>query len=83
MSSVLYQTAASGYSAVHSTSSSAAVPPRDISEPKDSVAAKQSLRILQWNVDDIKTKLYQLEMRIWQLGIDVVIIQESKLKKAD
>ena len=65
------------------SSSQAAAQPRDCGEPKHSTAAKCSLRILQWNADGIKPKLHELEMRMKELDIDVAIIQETKLKKAD
>ena len=66
-----------------SSFSQAVAQPKDHAEPKESSTAKNSLRILQWNADGIKPKLHELEMRMRELDIDVAIIQETKLKKAD
>jgi len=57
--------------------------PRDCGESKEGTTVKESLKILQWNADGIKPKLHELEMRMRELDIDVAVIQETKLKKAD
>ena len=44
---------------------------------------KTSLRILQWNADGLKSKSDELAIRLHQLDIDIAVIQESWLSKAD
>ena len=55
----------------------------DNPEPSDE---KEKLRILQWNADGINTKIHELRERCKDLDLDIVLIQESKLRddqKAD
>ena len=41
---------------------------------------KESLRILQWNADSLATKIGELRDRVKQLEVDVILIQETKLR---
>ena len=47
------------------------------------VFEKQSLRILQWNANGIKSKSDELAQRFDDLEIDVALIQETKLGEKD
>ena len=44
---------------------------------------KDSLRLLQWNADGLKSKIDELAPRLDALKIDIALIQETKLSKTD
>ena len=48
-----------------------------------SVAFQNKLKIYQWNSDGILPKFVELRDRLINSGIDVLAVQESKLRKAD
>ena len=48
---------------------------------KMKVIKKDNLRILQWNADALSTKVGELRMRAAELDLDVILIQETKLKE--
>jgi exonuclease III len=41
------------------------------------------LKIVQWNADGLKTKIYELKDRLISKDIDICMIQESKLRIGD
>jgi len=47
---------------------------------KMKVTKKSSLRILQWNADSLGTKIGELRTSADKLDLDVILIQETKLK---
>ena len=50
---------------------------------KMKIFERKSLRILQWNSDKLSTKVGELTLKLKELDIDLVMIQESKLEKKD
>ena len=62
--------------------------PADLENPPEEVATKMktftkdSLRILQWNANGLRTKSDELARRLKSLDIDVAIVQETMLTKA-
>jgi exonuclease III len=38
------------------------------------------LKIIQWNADGLKTKIYELRDRLISKDIDICMVQESKLR---
>ena len=49
-------------------------------EPKAAFIQRGALRILQWNADGVGTKMPELESRVREFEVDIVLIQESKLQ---
>ena len=47
------------------------------------VAVRNNLKIYQWNADGIRPKFVELRDRLINPNIDILAIQESKLRKAD
>ena len=44
------------------------------------IIRRDSLRILQWNADVLNTKMDELKARAVDMNLDVILIQETKLK---
>jgi len=51
-----------------------------ISEKKSEFQKRGTLKIMQWNADDIRTKIAELEAAIKDHRVDICVIQESKLQ---
>ena len=47
------------------------------------VKLRYCLSILQWNANGIKTKMAELEEKVRRMEIDIIMIQESKLRSLD
>ena len=47
------------------------------------VKLRSCLSILQWNANGIKTKMVELEEKVRRMEIDIIMIQESKLRSLD
>ena len=59
-----------------------AVPINEISESQPA-QTRDSIKIMQWNADGLKSKTVELEDRLNAENIDVCAIQETKMKKDD
>ncbi len=57
-------------------------PGKTVSQPT-ARAARPQFKIVQWNADGIRAKMFELRERLLHSDIDVCAIQESKLRKAD
>ena len=50
---------------------------------KMKIIKRDYLRILQWNCDTLSTRVGELKMRAAKLDLDVILIQETKMKAKD
>ena len=54
-----------------------------VADRRQRIRKIQRLRIIQWNVDGIKTSAVDLQSLLRQREVDVVLVQESKLSSKD
>ena len=50
---------------------------------KTDVSRRGCLKILQWNANGIRTKMVELEYQIRKFNLDIIMIQETKLRALD
>lgn len=56
-----------------------AVQTTPISERKSEFCKRSSFKVLQWNADDIRTKMVEFRTCLTENNIDIALVQESKL----
>ena len=55
----------------------------DASVKRSDFGSRNSIRMLQWNANGLKTKMVELADAVKKLKIDILLIQESKLRPND
>ena len=68
---------------VHPASAESAGPTNSTPSRPQPVAFRNNLKIYQWNANGICPKFLELCHRLINSDIDVLTVQESKLRKAD